>query len=142
MKKHLSLAAVIASLFANSAFAALVVDTGAPTNSGFPNIVSTAQFIASQVSFSQNLTLNSIQAFLNTDGANAGDSFTIALYSDNGNKVGSLIDSANGIYNADGWNGASALNWNIASGTYWVAIEENTDDLVVFLVLLGVRAEV
>jgi len=128
MNKYLTIAGSLALIFAANANAALVVDTGAPDNTG-GFTVSDAQYLAGQVTFNQALTLNSIETYLNADlSTDVGAKFTIALYSDNNNHVGDAISSVTAIFSGNGWNGASALNWNLDAGTYWIGIEENNGE--------------
>lgn len=128
MNKHLTIAGSLALIFAANANAALVVDTGAPDNTG-GFTVSDAQYLAGQVTFNQALTLNSIETYLKADlSTDVGAKFTIALYSDNNNHVGDAISSATAIFSGNGWNGVSALNWNLDAGTYWIGIEENNGE--------------
>jgi hypothetical protein len=124
MNKFFTAASLAGLMFiAGQANAALVVDTGTPDGNGFGYLISANDFIAGQVTFAQDLTINSIQTYL--DAGNAGDSFTVSLYSDNGNKVGSLISSFDATYTGTGWNGSSALNQSVSAGSYWIGIEEN-----------------
>lgn len=112
--------------------AAMVVDTGTPDNTSSLLSVNSAQYIAGQVSFAQSLTIDRIQVYLQADlGTGAGDTFSISLYSDQGNQVGTLIDGDTTLasFGADGWNGVSNLNWSVGAGTYWVAIEEQQDGI-------------
>ena len=126
MNKYLTIAGSLSLMFAVNANAALVVDTGAPDSLGFPLHLDANDKYAGQVSFSQNLTINSIQTYLSANEAVEGDMFTISLYESATNGVGNLINTASATYSADGWNGLSALNWNVAAGSYWVGIEEST----------------
>lgn len=124
MNKYLTIAGSLALMFAVNANAAFVVDTGTPDNKGFPYLLNHNQSLIGQVTFNQSLTLNSIEAYILTDGSDSGATFAISLYSDNANTVGDLIKSKSATYLADGWNGASALNWSVDAGTYWIGIEE------------------
>jgi hypothetical protein len=129
-KKTLLSLALLAAVQAN---AALVVDTGAPTGAGFPLSLDGNDWLAGQVSFGQALTINSIKGWLNdgTDGLGS-ETFTVALYADSGNSVGSLLNSTTGQFlttqGVDAWNGASNLNWSVGPGKYWVAFEVQTGD--------------
>ena len=130
MKKTLLALALLAAV---QAHATLVVDTGAPTGAGFPLSLDGNDWLAGQVSFSQALTINSIKGWLN-DGVDGlgGETFTVSLYSDASNTVGSLLDSGAGQFlTAQGvpdWNGASGLNWSVGPGKYWVALEVQGGD--------------
>jgi hypothetical protein len=129
-KKSLLAITLLAAVQAN---AALVVNTGTPSGAGFPLSLDGNDWLAGQVNFSQALTINAIKGWLNdgTDGL-GNESFTISLYADAGNTVGSLLDStgaqfltAQGVSN---WNGASGLNWAVGPGTYWVGFEVQGND--------------
>lgn len=118
-----SLGLSILLLAASHANAAQVVNTGTPNGSGGLLLDST-DYLAGQVHFSQAFNINSISTYLD-DLGNGGGNFSIALYSDNNNHVGSLINSAAATYGNFGWNGVSNLNWSVAAGNYWVALEVN-----------------
>lgn len=131
----------IALMGAVQAQAALVVDTGTPVPvaNGYPLAVDGNDWLAGQVNFNQALVINSIKAYLNDQGnigsGYAGDTFTIALYSDAANAPGALIASATGHFTTasgdSGWNGASNLHWAVGPGTYWAAVEIGAADTFV-----------
>ncbi len=106
--------------------AALVVDTGTPTQSNLGSILTGNDYFAGQVAFSQNSTINSIQTYLTLDVPSdfALNSFTVALYSNTAtNTVGSLINSFTANYSSAGWNGVTNINEQVLAGKYWVAFE-------------------
>ena len=123
-------------LTAGHARAALVVDTGTPTG-GVVNslLLDGSNSFAGQVNFTQAYQINSISSYLD-DLGNGGGSFSVALYSDNGNKVGSQLYNASATFGSVGWNAASNLNWAVGSGNYWVAVEV-TDGVSSFVAPLG-----
>lgn len=110
-------------MLAGLANAARVVDTGTPVN-GSPLVLDSNDWLAGQVSFTEALNINSISAYLDDLGAGGGN-FSIALYSDNNNHVGTLLNSVNGTYGNLGWNGVANLNWLVAAGKYWIGLEVN-----------------
>ena len=116
----------ILMLLAGQANAALIVDTGTPTQTSLGSILTANDYFAGQVTFSQASTINSIQTYLTLDvpsdfGAN---SFTVALYSNTLNdNVGSLINSFTATYSSTGWNGVSSMNEQVSAGKYWIAFE-------------------
>ena len=125
MKKlGMTLGLTLSLLAAGQANATLVVDTGAPNGLGGALALDGNDWLAGQVHFSQALNINSISNYMD-DLGNGGGNFTIALYSDNNNKVGSKLNFADTTYSNAGWNGASNLNWLVSAGNYWVALEVN-----------------
>lgn len=121
-------------LAASQANAAVAVDTGTPTGSGSPLALDNTDWVAGFVHFDQATQIDSVLGYLDDNG-NGGGNFSIALYTDNANKVGSFISSADAAYSNLGWNGASNLNWSVDAGDYWVALEVN--DFSNFLLPVG-----
>ena len=110
--------------------AALVVDTGTPSGTGFALAVDGNDWLAAQVHFSATSQITAIQAYL--DGGNVGDSFTVSLYDNVGSLPGTVLNSAVASFASTGWNGASSLNWSVTSGDYWVAFEVQGSDTLSF----------
>jgi len=121
-KQSIISAALVALLTAGAAHAATVVDTGTPDNAGSQLLLDGNDWLAGQVTFNQDLQINSVQVYLD-DLFGVGGNFNVALYSDNGNKIGSQLFSDVATYGSTGWNGLSKLNWAVSSGKYWVGIE-------------------
>jgi hypothetical protein len=121
-KQSIISAALVALLTAGAAHAATVVDTGTPDNTGSLLLLDGNDWLAGQVTFNQDLQINSVQVYLD-DLFGVGGNFNVALYSDNGNKIGSQLFSDVATYGSTGWNGLSNLNWAVSSGKYWVGIE-------------------
>ena len=139
MKKYAaSIALTTLLMAAGHAQAAFVVDTGTPTG-GVINalVLDSANSFAGLVNFSQASTINSINSYLLDNSGGYGGNYQVSLYSNNAGKVGGLLDSATETYTADGWNSASALNWAVNSGNYWVAIEGATDGSSNFVAPVG-----
>lgn len=121
----MTLALALATTLAPAAArAALVVDTGTPSNAvGTGWAFNSGHSYAGQFSSLSGLTINSIQGYFSTD---AG-SVTISLFSnaddgDGGYTPGASLRSTTLATSAGAlaWNGASALNWDVGQGTYWV----------------------
>ena len=110
--------------------AALVVDTGNPTGSGFPLALDGTDWLAGQVQLTSASQIDAVKGYIT--GANAGDSFTISLYNDSSNHVGSWISSAGATFGADGWNGVTGQAWNVGPGKYWLALEVQGSDTMAF----------
>ena len=129
LKKTLISAAIATlALAANSAHATLAINTGVPDNSGSQVLIDSSDWLAGQVTFAQNYQINSISAYLDELFPGSGSSFNIALYSNTAsNQVGSLLNTVSANFTGTGWNGASNLGWNIASGTYWIGLEVSGD---------------
>lgn len=122
--------AIMLMIAMGGAQAALVVDTGAGTTSG-GNSLDGTDWLAGKVTFADALTITSVSGWLK-DLEGAGNSFTIALYSDAANLPGNLLQSATAtistVAGVAGWNGASGLNWSVNAGSYWVAFEVGGND--------------
>lgn len=106
--------------------AALIVDTGTPTQVSLGSVLTGNDYFAGQVAFNQDSTINSIQTFLTLDTPSdfATNSFTVALYSNTAtNSVGSLINTFTANYSGSGWNGVNNLNEQVLAGKYWIAFE-------------------
>ncbi len=109
---------------ATQANAALTVDTGTPDGSDFALSLDASDWLAGQVTFTNSVQINAINAYLDDMGNGAG-TFTLALYADNSVKhvPGSLLNSVSTAFTNTGWNEAANLSWLVGSGTYWIAIE-------------------
>lgn len=116
-------------LASGAAHAASVVDTGTPSNAiGAGFAFNSGHSYAGQFSSVGNLTINSIQGYFSTDAGNV----TISLFSnladgDGGYTPGSALQSTSFATTAGAlaWNGASALNWAVGQGTYWVVFSSS-----------------
>ena len=109
-----------------NAHAAFLLDTGTPNNTGFPLTLDATDYAASEFHITGNHIIDSVSGYM--AGGNMGDTFTVALYSDNNGHVGTQLQSKQATFLADGWNGVSALNWNANSGNFWVAFEVGPND--------------
>jgi hypothetical protein len=124
-----SLAAAILLAVAAPAHAVRVVDTGNPNGSAVgAYALDATDFVAGQVSFGSGLSINAIS--FHVLGGTPGETFTIALYSDNATHLpGSVLYSGTAVLGADGWNGLSNLTgWTLTAGSYWVAAEVGPGD--------------
>jgi hypothetical protein len=123
--KRLSFSSLIALCLACSAAqAALVVDTGTPSNApGAGWAFNSGHSYAGQFSVTGALTIDSIAGYFSTDAGTVGISlFSNSGDGDGGFVPGSVLQSASiatGV-GALAWNGASALDWKVGPGTYWV----------------------
>jgi hypothetical protein len=98
------------------------------------NTVDASNWLAERFTLSTSALIDSVSTFvLSSDAGNdLGKSFTLAVYANSGTNRPALDWFANNqgqlfqttiTYNGDGWNGASALNWQLAAGSYWFALE-------------------
>ncbi len=128
--KTLRLALAAAALLATAAAQAVtVVDTGTPTNlPPFGYALDAVDYVAGEVDFANATQVDSVAAHIL--GGTTGDTFTVALYADNGSHAptGTALYTATGTFTANGWNGASGLNWAVSTGAYWVALEIGAND--------------
>jgi hypothetical protein len=120
----LSAAALLA--LAPLARAATVVDTGTPNGSAVGALVlDGSDWVAAQVTFADAATIDAIAGHLL--GGSAGETFDIALYA-GGATPGAPLFATTATFGADGWNGASGLDWTVAPGSYWIEFEVNGND--------------
>ena len=101
--------------------AAVPFTTGTPNGSGSTYAVDATDWLAVRFDVASTDTVTGVAAYLT--GGNVGDSFALSLYADAPGKPGSLLDTALVSFAGDGWNGANGLSWNLAAGSYWLAIE-------------------
>lgn len=119
---------IVAALAGGAAGAATLVDTGAPNGSvigayALDSIDSYAGLIG--VNQASDITAISTHVL----GGAAGQTFTLALYSDSAlHTPGSLLYSATASFAADGWNGVSGLGWQVQAGPYWVVVAVSPAD--------------
>jgi hypothetical protein len=137
IRQALTVAAIVATL-PLQAHAYDVVNTAVPGNGLFmSNTVDSGNWMAEKFSVSSATQIDSVLAYVlsNDASADAGKSFTIALYADSSNlpsldfnaiNQGQLFQTT-ATYNADGWTGVSGLNWSINAGGYWIALEGGSD---------------
>jgi hypothetical protein len=139
MKTFYALAAVAtlaAATLANTAQAALVLDTGTPSGSGFPLSLDGTDYVAAEFSLGAAQTITSLQGYITAGISNPGDTFTVALYSGSTAPGSTPIWSGQATYQADGWNGLTSLHLSgLAAGNYWVAFEVGALDSAAGLAL-------
>jgi len=127
---NLRIALAAAALMATAAAQAVtVVDTGTPTNQPpFGYALDAVDYVAGEVDFADATQIASVAAHIL--GGATGDTFTVALYADNGAHAptGPALYATTATYTTDGWNGASGLNWAVSTGAYWVALEIGAND--------------
>jgi hypothetical protein len=119
------------------ACAAFVLDTGTPTNLTMPAVLDGSDYYAAEFSISTAENITSVQAYVTAGLDQPGDTFTMALYGSDllTNRFSSQIYAAQATYQSDGFNGLSGLNWSVAAGTYWVALEVGAADSAIGLAL-------
>lgn len=123
--KRLSFIFILAlGLMSGAARAALVVDTGTPSNAiGSGWAFNANHSYAGQFSVAGALTIDSIAGYFSTDAGTVGVSlFSNSGDGDGGFIPGSVLQSASVATSAGAlaWNGVSALDWKVGPGTYWV----------------------
>lgn len=127
MFRQLSLALATGLLLAGAthgnAQAATLIDTGTPDNSQFAGAVDGSNFLALQFTAAQAWQIDGISTFL--AGGQPGEHFSLSLYRESaGHLPGELIASTAVSFAADGWNGATALGWQLpTAGRYWLGLE-------------------
>jgi len=124
-----TLAATALLLLCLPARAIPVVDTGTPNSAVLGAYAfDSVDYVAGEVSFLQSLRINAVS--FHVLGATAGETFTIALYTDSASHLpGNILYSGIATLGMDGWNGLSGLSgWSLAAGRYWLAAEIGPND--------------
>jgi hypothetical protein len=120
-------AAILAPGIASASF---VLDTGVPTGSGAPVVLTTAQFLAGEFAVTAGEDITQLAAYLTQGVSNTG-TFTFDIYSGlTGNTFLSRssqreapLASATGTFTGNGWSTAS-VNWVApTTGDYWLALQ-------------------
>jgi len=139
LRRALATAAIAAVLPLQAHASVDVVNTQVPTNGLImSNTLDSGDWLAEKFSVTATTHIDSVSAYvLSLDSlADAGQSFTIALYANNGSNLPALdfgasnqgqLFQATATYTADGWNGVNNLNWTVGPGSYWVALEVGSD---------------
>lgn len=112
-----------------SAQAVTLADTGTPSNQPpFGYALDAVDYVAGEVDVATATQIDTVAAHIL--GGAAGDTFTVALYADNGSHgvAGSALYTATATFTADGWNGVSGVHWAVTPGAYWVAFEIGAND--------------
>ncbi len=117
-------AVVLTPGMANASF---VLDTGAPTSTSAPILLSSTQFIAGEFAATAGDTIVDLSADLPQGVGQPGDTFTFDIYSNSGftgrANGRQLAFTATGTFTANGWN-STAVNWTpTATGDYWLALQ-------------------
>jgi hypothetical protein len=134
-------ASALCALLPLQAHAASVnlLNTAAPIGGmHMSNTLDSGDWLAEKFTVDTATQIDSVSAYvLSLDStADAGKTFTIALYADNGANLPALNFAADNqgqlfqttaTYNGDGWTGVSGLNWSVSAGHYWLALEAGSD---------------
>ena len=125
MTIHRSLSVCAAAVLLAAALpasATVLLNTGTPDGSRPGLAVDSTDFLALQFTAPQAWTIAGVSVYLT--GGSVGDHFALVLYKDAPGLPGDLLASATVSFAADGWNGASALGWQLpTAGRYWLGIE-------------------
>jgi MYXO-CTERM domain-containing protein len=106
----------------------LVLDSGTPTSSAGPLVLSTSQFLAGEFTLGSEFTVTSLSAYLTQGVGQPGDHFIFDIYSNAGFIGGrsnqrTLDYTTTGTFTTNGWNTATA-NWTPSTpGNYWLALQ-------------------
>jgi hypothetical protein len=115
------------SLAPGVASANFVLDTGTPTGTGAPVVLSTAQWLAGEFAVTAGEDITDLSAYLTQGVGQPGDKFTFDIYSSTGftgrASGRTVVFSATGTFTANGWN-TTAVNFTpTTSGDYWLALQ-------------------
>ncbi len=125
--RHLAIIVCALSLavFAGTAHATLLIDTGQPPDSGGGWSLFSDQDLAAKFTLAQATTITDVEGWMN--GFIAGD-ITFAIFDDAGATPGTELFSSTVFAvplaeNANEWVGAHGLSWAVGPGTYWATFE-------------------
>ena len=128
MRKFDVILGALALAVAMPSAAATIVDTGAPTPNGISYSLDIFQSLAGKFSTGA-ATITDVLGFIN---GNAGGTFHVALYTGAGATPGTELLSTTATFSGtEGFEGASGLNWTVASGDYFAAFEVRPGDTLV-----------
>jgi hypothetical protein len=111
-------------IFPSLAMASVIIDTG--HNGGIGWLLSSSQWLSSEFSVDEELRITNIDGYLH---GYSDQQLTISLYSDGGEIPGKQLFSTKIATDSyTGWQGASGLQWDVSSGTYWISFEVRPGD--------------
>jgi len=116
-----AIAAALLLSGACGAGATVLVDTGTPDGTGITYAVDAVDWLALRFDLAADSLITRVRAHLT--GGTAGDTFALSLYEDGAGVPAALLASNVVTFAGDGWNGASALNWAVGAGHYWIGVE-------------------
>ncbi len=134
MKSLYALSALaLAVVLTQPAQADVLVDTGAPSLTGFPLVLNSGEWWAGEFTTTQEEEITGINGYILADAGNPDNaSFTISIYGNtttgNAPDLTNPLFSQQATYTADGWNGLSGLTQVLDPGSYWVAFEVNSSN--------------
>ncbi len=115
------------ALLPGMASASLVLDTGTPSGSSGSFVLSSSSWLAGEFTTTTAENIGSLSAYLTQGVGQPGDTFTFDI--DTGSNFlntrtaqRTVVDSVTGTFTANGWN-TTATNFNLAAGTYWLALQ-------------------
>ncbi len=104
-----------------------LVNTGTPTGTTAPAILSTAQSVAAEFDIAAGQTVTSLSAYLTQGTAQPGDAFTFTIYSSLGRNLPPASFTVSEQWETNGWTTASNVDWTPAtSGNYWLVLTSNS----------------
>jgi len=111
--------------------AALILDSGPPTNpTNAPvSVLNTTQWLAAEFDVtSLGITIDEIGAYLTQGAGQPNDTYTIDIYSNTGftNRASSRpapVYTTTGVFSANGWNQTGTAWTPSATGLYWVTLQ-------------------
>jgi hypothetical protein len=107
---------------------AYLIDTGQGATVGIGYNISSNQYLAAEFYLDQPSIITGIEGWIN---CSTSGNLIVAIYTDGGEVPGTKLHSAEFFaisQSASNWKGPTALNWNLESGTYWVAFETPTSE--------------
>ena len=131
MKQRLIIACMVLLVSPGLYADRFIVNTG-PGPAGLPGYsLGGLQWLAVEFDVTEPVTITRVEGWILAYRAGALD---VSLYSDGGEVPGELLFRSTGfVETGDGtaeWHGASAVNWTIPPGSYWIAFEPRPGEAV------------
>jgi hypothetical protein len=130
--KTLAIAGAAAALLSPGlASASFILDTGTPTGTGGPEVLSASQWLAGEfaVTTAETDQAYALSAYLTEGAGQPGDTFTFDVYAAGSGFTARAaqreapVFTATGTFTANGWN-FSNTDWTpTAAGSYWLALQ-------------------
>jgi hypothetical protein len=130
--KTLAIAGAAAALLSPGlASASFILDTGTPTSSGGPQVLSATQWLAGEFAVTAGETdqAYALSAYLTEGAGQPGDTFTFDVYAAGSGFTArstqreAPVFTSTGTFTANGWN-FSSTDWTpTAAGSYWLALQ-------------------
>lgn len=132
-RKKIAIAGAAAAVMLSPAVASasFILDTGTPTGTGAPEVLTTAQWLAGEFAVTTGETgqAYSLSAYLTQGAGQIGDTFTFDVYAAGSGFTARAssreapVFTATGTFTGNGWNFSSSDWTPSTAGSYWLALQ-------------------